>query len=363
MLKTQEQFKSELYDKFTNNIDVVGTYVDQHTKISFHCNICDIDFETTPQSILHSTYGCKECGKKAAKLKQLCRGIKTNGRLIDKYPHIAEHWCYEKNTDIDINNISPKSGQRVWWICDKCGEPYQAKVCGIVNGTQKCICHNCYVKVFPSIKLDVILNRDGSFADNYPELLSQWSYDLNGDLDPFQFTNKSNQKVWWECTDCGHQWKTTVAHRVEGEICPYCARHTKSILQIKIEDYIRSKYSYQLLNEHRCTLRCYNPKTGYRLLYDNELVISNNIHLIIECHGQQHYEVCGWSYTQAKAENCTPEEILQYQQWKDKYKEDFAINNGFYYCVISYLDEINDKYQDIIDNKVKEILALTQQND
>lgn len=362
MKKTNECFNGELQSKFDNNIIALDDYVDQRTKINFHCNKCNIDFIKSPQSILHTKYGCPICASKGLSETQIKKHTNSKyGMLKDIYPDIAKQWDYSKNIDLSINDITIKSGKRVWWICSKCGESYQAKVCAIVNGSKRCVCHNCYVSTLPQVKVDAYVQSKGSFAERYPELLKQWCYELNEDFDPYKLTSKSNYKVWWKCLDCGHSWKTSIAHRTENRGCPYCARHTKSTLQIKIEDYIREKYKYELLNEHNCTLKCYNPQTGYRLLYDNELIIDENTHLIIECHGQQHYEVCGWSYTQAKADNCSPEEELQYQRWKDNYKKEFALNNGFHYCEIPYTDEENDLYKQTVDNAIHKILTL--QND
>lgn len=362
MIKTNEEFINEIRDKFNGEITVLGEYIDKYTKVSFHCNRCDVNFEKSPQSIVKTKYGCSICARKAMSNMQIKRHVNSKyGMLVDIYPDIAKQWDYDKNTDLDINDMTIKSGQRAWWICTSCGRSYQTKVCAIVNGSQRCICHDCYVKTLGRVKVDAYIKRKGSFAEHYPELLKQWCYELNIGTDPYKLTDKSNKKVWWECADCTHRWKTSVAHRTENKGCPYCARHTKSTLQIKIEDYIRSKYNYELLNEHGCTLKCYNPQTGYRLLYDNELIISDCVRLIIECHGQQHYEVCGWSYTQAKADNCTPEEELQYQQWKDNYKREFALNHGFYYCEIAYTEEENDLYKQTIDSAIHKI--LTKQND
>lgn len=361
MSKTNIDFCQEIQNKFHGNIVVLDEYVDQKTKIHFHCNACNIDFMTSPQSILHTTYGCKQCGYRAAREKLMCKNIEHSGKLVDKYPSIARQWDYDKNLDIDINNISPQSGQKVWWICTQCGNAYQAKVCSVVNGTGNCVCHKCYLKSLPQVKVDAYVKSKGSFAEHYPSLMSQWCYDLNKDIDPTKITDKSNKRVWWQCDICGHQWAAKVAKRTAGEGCPYCARHTKSALQIKIEDYIRSKYNYQLLNEHRCTLKCYSPKTGYRLPYDNEVVLANNSRLIVECHGQQHYELCGWVYTQAKAEKISPQKVLEYQQWKDNYKQQYALDNGYFYLIIPYWTENNDQYKTLIDNKIHEILSLTQQ--
>jgi rubrerythrin len=364
MKKTTNMFNDEINDKFKGKIVVLDSYINQRTKINFHCNECGLNFCTTPQSILHTTYGCPNCANTALK-KALLKSHRNSiyGKLIDEYPNISKQWDFNKNVDIDINDISSKSGQRVWWICSHCGESYQAKVCAIVNGSGKCICSTCYRKLLPQIKVDSYVQSKGSFAEHYPQLLREWCYELNIDIEPTKLTDSSNKKVWWTCQVCGHQWKAKIAKRTAGEGCPYCARHTKSSLQIKIEDYVRTRYDYQLLNEHNCVLICYNPNTGYRLLYDNEIIINNDTRLVVECHGEQHYRVCGWTYTQAKAEHCSPQEILTYQQWKDEYKKQYALDNGYYYLAIPYTAEKDDQYKQLIDDKIHEILTLSQQNE
>lgn len=154
MNKTQEEFVLEIQNKFNGNISVIGTYVDKRTDIEFYCNKCHLNFISYPQNILHSKYGCKECAKKARKLNSASHSC---GRLIDNYPHLAQYWDYDKNADVDINNIACKSGKKVWWICSVCGKSYQSKVSCIVNGTQRCMCHNCYKKTLPQVKVNTYL--------------------------------------------------------------------------------------------------------------------------------------------------------------------------------------------------------------
>ena len=47
--------------------------------------------------------------------------------LINKFPHIASEWNYEKNVDIDINKITYGSMLIVWWKC-KCGHEWKCSV-------------------------------------------------------------------------------------------------------------------------------------------------------------------------------------------------------------------------------------------
>ena len=86
--------------------------------------------------------------------------------------------------------------------------------------------------------------------------------------------------------------------------------------------------------------------------YDNEIL---DLKLIIEVHGIQHYTITNFAKMSAKKFNTTPEYELEYLRWKDNYKKQFALDNGYSYLEIPYLAEKDDYYKKIIDDKIKEI--------
>lgn len=55
------------------------------------------------------------------------------------------------------------------------------------------------------------------------ELLNQWDYIRNGDLDPRELPRRSTLRVWWTCLICGGHWEAAVKDRSGGTNCPYCA--------------------------------------------------------------------------------------------------------------------------------------------
>ncbi|MBQ7093958.1 MAG: zinc-ribbon domain-containing protein, partial [Clostridia bacterium] len=68
-----------------------------------------------------------------------------------------------------------------------------------------------------------ILNKTGSLAQNFPDLLSEWDYKKN-DVLPQDITAGSGKKIWWKCKVCGHEWKTSVSHRTSRHGgCPCCS--------------------------------------------------------------------------------------------------------------------------------------------
>ena len=60
-----------------------------------------------------------------------------------------------------------------------------------------------------------------------PNLATEWHPRLNGTLRPENISYKSNKKVWWKCSVCGHEWQATVNHRSSGRGCPECAKEKR----------------------------------------------------------------------------------------------------------------------------------------
>ena len=85
------------------------------------------------------------------------------------------------------------------------------------------------------------------------------------------------------------------------------------------------------------------------LPFDDEIVEKI---AIIEVHGIQHYEETGWHITQAKISGRTPIEEFEYQKWKDKFKKDYAIQQGYIYIEIPYWTIIDNSFKEIITNNI-----------
>lgn len=56
------------------------------------------------------------------------------------------------------------------------------------------------------------------------ELMKEWDFDENQDLDPAELTIGSNKKVSWICRLCGNKWQTSIYHRaVQKSGCRNCS--------------------------------------------------------------------------------------------------------------------------------------------
>ena len=78
-------------------------------------------------------------------------------------------------------------------------------------------------------QLEKQIERDGSFADNFPDLLKEWDYEKNNQLNiyPNKVTAHSGKKVWWICTE-GHEWLSNISTRTgkRKSGCPICKNRT-----------------------------------------------------------------------------------------------------------------------------------------
>ena len=62
--------------------------------------------------------------------------------------------------------------------------------------------------------------KPNSIADS--EIIREWNYVKNQNINPKYISIFSNRKVWWICEN-GHEWLASVSHRSNGRNCPYCA--------------------------------------------------------------------------------------------------------------------------------------------
>ena len=66
--------------------------------------------------------------------------------------------------------------------------------------------------------------KEKKYVIDNAKLMAEWDFDKNNQMGifPDKITCGSSKKVWWKCSK-GHEWKTTVEHRIEGTGCPICS--------------------------------------------------------------------------------------------------------------------------------------------
>ena len=154
--------------------------------------------------------GCPICNRKRGREKAKEKIVSLRGSLAETNPELHQEWDYEKNT-IDPFKITAGSGKKVHWKCKDCGYPWEASINHRVNGRGCPVCSN-----------RIIIRGHNDFASLKPELMVEWDYENNPDLDPTHLALKSGKKASWKCIKCGHIWKATLAARANGSGCPEC---------------------------------------------------------------------------------------------------------------------------------------------
>jgi len=132
--------------------------------------------------------------------------------LAELHPEIAKEWHPAKNGELNPSMVVTGSEKRVWWLAD-CGHEWDVRISDRVRHKTGCpFCKGNHR----------ILSGVNDFATMQPELVKEWHPTKNGKLQPSDVREFSLKNVWW-LAGCGHEWKSTVAHRSDGRKCPFCA--------------------------------------------------------------------------------------------------------------------------------------------
>ncbi|MBP3199135.1 MAG: hypothetical protein J6N21_19340 [Butyrivibrio sp.] len=136
-------------------------------------------------------------------------------------PGLIEEWDFDANGNLKPEMVYPKSNKKVNWICKKCGYRWAAQVGNRVAGSG---CPCCAGKH--------IVEGYNDFKSQHPELMKEWNYEKNEEIEPECLTvGNSNNPVWWRCRDCGHEWSTSIYNRTHlGSGCPKCAAKAIAVI-------------------------------------------------------------------------------------------------------------------------------------
>ena len=145
--------------------------------------------------------GCPYCSGRNA--------IKGKNDLQTVNPALAKEWNYDKNNGLTPTDVLPSSNKKVWWKCGK-GHEWKAMIRSRSDGRGCPYCSGRHA-----------VSGINDLQTVNPALATEWNYERNSGLMPMDVLPNSNKKVWWKCSK-GHEWKSTVANRNNGNGCPYC---------------------------------------------------------------------------------------------------------------------------------------------
>lgn len=177
-------------------------------EISYHYDnkvfwICEKghSYEASVYSRVKNKTGCPICAN-----QKISSGYND---LLTKNPKLASEWDYSKN-QILPSQIAEQSNIKFWWICEK-GHSYEASPSNRFKGRGCPYCSNR--KILPGYN---------DLATIFPNIIDEWDYEQNRDIQPNNVSAHSSLKVFWKCK-LGHTWKAAIRDRTSGGTnCPVC---------------------------------------------------------------------------------------------------------------------------------------------
>lgn len=184
------------------DLDPTKLTVGCNKKVWWKCHFCGHKWQT---SIYHRAQGEQRCPScHHGRWSKIRRGLNTQIKS-----EIIKDWDYTKNNKLTPDMFTKCSRHKVWWKCHICGREIEKSI-GKYNG-----CNYC--------KKQNVLNKKNLTITN-PQLLEEWDYTKNKDINPTQVLASNPKKVWWICKKCGCKWEAKINNRaVLKRGCPCCA--------------------------------------------------------------------------------------------------------------------------------------------
>lgn len=322
-------------------------------KIKCNCDFCGseqfVNSKTYKRNLNKNNgkYKCRKCSAKDRKLydKSFAEwGIENICKdFIDKY------WDNDNNIE-DPFKLSYGSGIKVWIKCQE--KDYHGSyeiTCNKFTTGRRCpYCNRNSGRVH---KMDSI----GQYIlDKYGEDFLNSVCDSETKCNMFAYNKNMHTPIKWKCNKHGVYFRNGTDSITCEFRCPICSQErSESLLQEKVRKYI-CLLGYSLKHEYNCSIIPINPKTKHKLPFDNEI---QELKLIVEVNGHQHYNIDFFHMLRANKINSTPEEEFEYCKWKDEYKKQYALEKGYEYLEIPYwTDDKEETYKKLIDKKISEII-------
>lgn len=167
--KSHESYVLELSQK-RNNVIVLGTYVNNKTKILHKCLICDYEWEVSPDKALRHNL-CPVCAHK------VIGGAPNYQNSIWANTHLRR--ALSKYIDEEtMKKYMPSSGKRIKIQCPDCGIIKEASINNLCRQNFKCVCSDGVS--FPNkFVFAVIYQIDKSITTEFvPKWAEKKRYDL-----------------------------------------------------------------------------------------------------------------------------------------------------------------------------------------
>lgn len=289
-LKTHDQY---VYDVSlaNKNIDVVGTYVNNSTKILHKCKIDGFEWYARPNNILNGA-GCPVCSRK----------LKTTTMFKNE--------LFEINKNIDVVSDYINNKTKVHCICKIDGYEWDTLPGNLLKGCGCPVCSGTKYKTHDEYVIDVAK--------------------VNGDIDVIGTYINARTKILHKCKIDGTEWMADPHHILSGRGCPTCSI---SYGEIDVRNYLHNN---NIVFERQYTFDgCINKN---KLPFDFYLPDYN---LCIEYDGEQHFK---------PIERFGGNEAFLQRQINDSIKNKFCLSNNILLLRIKYCEDVTSVLDDFFNN-------------
>lgn len=292
--KTTEDFKQELKE-INDNIMVLGKYINSRIKIKCRCKIDGHEWEAIPSNLL-SGQGCPKCANNKMKL--------THKEFMDRMRKI--------NSDIEVLEEYVNSQIKIKVRCKKDGYEWETVPNNLLNGRG---CPKC-------------VGKNKTTEDFINELK-----EINSDIEILGEYKSALTKIKCKCKIDGHEWEAIPHDLLRGTGCPKC---NASKGEKRIAKYLDSRNI-----EYERQYKFDDCRSKYKLPFDFYIPSKNTV---IEYDGEYHYMIItrGKNDTYERAFNRFVEGKI-----RDTIKTIYCKENNIKLIRIAYWDF--DKIEEILE--------------
>ena len=247
MKKTHEEFIEGFYIKNKNaeNIEILGKYVGADKKIKCKCKIDEYEWEVTPHDLLNGS-SCPKC----------------SGNIKNKTTKYFINELKEINDNIEILGEYVSNNTKIKCKCKIDGHEWEARPKDLLKGIS---CPKC-------------AGRNKTTEEFKQELKK-----VNSDIEILGEYVNAITKIKCRCKIDGYEWEMRPSNLLNGQGCPKC---NESKGEKRIGKYLDSR-NIEYKREHKFD----DCRSKNRLPFDFYIPSKN---IVIEYDGKQHYEIIKW---------------------------------------------------------------------
>lgn len=359
--KTNEEYRLELADLFPN-IEHIGEYLGVRKKTKYKCKVCGNVWDSTPDNLKITKYGCPVCARKNITAAQthtnewfvsMMKELHPMIELLEPYGGLKKKVKSRCLVDGHVWDLSPGHSLYGGKGCPKCGgsmkltnedfvqrlaieHPQLTALSEYQNDSTKVkmccnVCNNEW-EASPSHLHNgkgcpkCAIERNGRKLAKPKERFIEEMKDIDPNISIIGDYRNCKTNITCKCNKCGRIWSATPTNLLKGKGCPSCAQ---SIGERRISSWLKA-HNIEFSQEHRFDDCCYQRPLPFDFYVPS-------LNTCIEYDGQQHYyPVCFGGQAQDDAEK-----YFELCQTRDSIKNDYCKKNHINLLRIPYWDYAN----------------------